>query len=39
MPPLRIRYQTIEIEDFDIHVMTLRDSQQYSDPDGVGNQN
>lgn len=35
MPPLRIRYQTIEIEDIDIHVMTLRDSQQYSDPDGI----
>lgn len=35
MPPLRIRYQTIEIEDIDIHVRTLRDNQQYSDPDGI----
>ncbi|WP_163340725.1 methyltransferase domain-containing protein [Desulfopila sp. IMCC35008] len=35
MPPVRIRYQTIEIEDIDIHVRTLWDSQQYSDPDGI----
>lgn len=35
MPPLQIRYQTIEIEDVDIHVRTLRDNQQYSDPDGM----
>lgn len=35
MPPLRIRYQTIEIEGIDIHVRTLRDNQQYSDPDGI----
>lgn len=35
MPPLRIRYQTIEIKDIDIHVRTLRDKQQYSDQDGI----
>lgn len=35
MVPLRIRYQTIEIKDIDIHVRTLRDKQQYSDQDGV----
>ena len=35
MTPLRIRYQTIEIEDIDIHVRTLRDNQQYFDPDGI----
>lgn len=35
MPPLRIRYQTIEFEDIDIHVKTLWDNQQYYDPDGI----
>lgn len=35
MTPLRIRYQTIEIENIDIHVRTLRNRQQYSDPDGI----
>ncbi len=30
---LRIRYQTIEVGDSDIHVCTLRDKQQFSDPD------
>ncbi|WP_136805547.1 class I SAM-dependent methyltransferase [Desulfosediminicola flagellatus] len=35
MGALRIRYQTIEIENIDIHVMTLRDNQQFSDPEGV----
>lgn len=35
MTPLRFRYQTIEIEDVDIHVRTLRNRQQYSDPDGI----
>ena len=33
MPPLRVRYQTIEFEKTDIHVRTLRDNQQYSDDD------
>jgi ETFB lysine methyltransferase len=31
----RVRYQTIEFEDMDIHVRTLRDRQQYSDDDGA----
>lgn len=35
MAALRFRYQTIEIEDIDIHVRTLRDNQQFSDPDGI----
>ena len=35
MSPLRIRYQTIEFGDADIHVRTLRDKQQFSDIDGV----
>ncbi|WP_446009317.1 class I SAM-dependent methyltransferase [Candidatus Electrothrix sp.] len=33
--PLRIRYQTIEIGNVDIHLCTLRDRQQFSDPDRV----
>jgi len=33
MPPLRIRYQTIEFGDTDIHVRTLRNRQEYSDKD------
>lgn len=32
--PLRYRYQTFELGDEDIHLRTLRDAQQYSDPDG-----
>jgi predicted nicotinamide N-methyase len=32
---LRYRYQTIEFEGSDIHVRTLRDTQQFSDPNGV----
>lgn len=35
MSSLRIRYQTIEFGDVDIHVRTLRDKQQYVDIDGV----
>lgn len=35
MSSLRIRYQTIEIEDIDIHVRTLRDNRQFSDDDGI----
>lgn len=34
-PPLRLRYQTIEFGNTDIHVCTLRDNQQFSDPDGI----
>jgi predicted nicotinamide N-methyase len=32
--PLRHRYQTYELGDEDIHVRSLRDTQQYSDPQG-----
>ena len=35
MSSLRIRYQTLEFDDVDIHVRTLRDKQQYDDVDGV----
>jgi len=35
MSPLRIRYQTIEFGELDIHVRTLRDRQQFRDPDGI----
>jgi predicted nicotinamide N-methyase len=35
MSPVRIRYQTIEFGDTDIHVRTLRDKQQYADVGGV----
>lgn len=33
--PLRVRYQTIEIGDTDIHLCTLRDNQQFSDPEHI----
>lgn len=32
--PIRVRYQTIEFGKTDIHLCTLRDKQQFSDPDG-----
>lgn len=35
MNALRVRYQTIEVGNLDIHVRTLRDNQQYLDVDGV----
>lgn len=35
MHSLRVRYQTIEFDNVDIHVRTLRDNQQFSDVDGV----
>lgn len=35
MSSLRLRYQTIEFGETDIHVRTLRDRQQYADADGV----
>jgi len=35
MPALRYRYQTIEFDNIDIHVKTLRDSQEFSDPGDV----
>jgi len=31
MPPIRVRYQTIEVDSFDIHVRSLWDKQQFSD--------
>ncbi len=33
--PLRIRYDTIEFGDIDIHLCTLRDKQQFTDPNGA----
>lgn len=33
--PLRVRYQTIEIGKTDIHLCTLRDKQQFDDPEGT----
>lgn len=35
MSSVRVRYQTIEFDEVDIHVRTLRNNQQYLDPDGV----
>lgn len=35
MTPLRFRYQTIEFDELDIHLRTLRDNQQFLDPEGV----
>lgn len=35
MSSLRVRYQTVEFDEIDIHLRTLRDNQQYSDPDGI----
>ncbi|MFC3194050.1 class I SAM-dependent methyltransferase [Marinicella sediminis] len=35
MSTYRIKYQTIEFTHQDIHIKTLRDRQQYADPDGV----
>ena len=34
MLPLRVRYQTYEFGDLDIHVCALRDTQEYSDEEG-----
>ena len=34
MPIPRLRYQTLELGDFDIHLRTLRDRQQFSDDEG-----
>lgn len=33
--PVRLRYQTLEIAEHDIHLCTLRDKQQFSDPQGT----
>lgn len=35
MSVVRYRYQTIEFDDIDIHVKTLRDKQQFNDPQGI----
>ncbi|WP_426415090.1 class I SAM-dependent methyltransferase [Aestuariirhabdus sp. LZHN29] len=35
MPNPRVSYQTVEFGKIDIHLRTLRDNQEYSDPDGV----
>lgn len=35
MTPFRIRYQTIEFDKTDIHLCTLRDNQQFYDPQGI----
>lgn len=35
MPALRTRYQTVEFDKIDIHIRTLRDKQQYADPEGI----
>ncbi|MCG8564273.1 MAG: protein N-lysine methyltransferase family protein, partial [Desulfobacterales bacterium] len=35
MTPMRVRYQTIEFGEMDIHVRTLRDNLQFMDQDGV----
>ena len=32
---VRLRYQTLEFGDMDIHVCTLRDNQEFSDPKGI----
>lgn len=34
MNPVRVRYQTLEFDNIDIHVRSLRDKQQFSDPLG-----
>lgn len=34
MSTVRVRYNTIEFREFDIHVRTLRDNQQFYDPKG-----
>ena len=33
--PVRISYQTVEFGELDIHLCTLRDKQQFSDPDDI----
>jgi len=35
MTALRVRYQTMEFDNVDIHVRTLRDNQEFSDDDGI----
>jgi predicted nicotinamide N-methyase len=33
--PIRIRYQTVELNSADIHLCTLRDKQQFNDPENI----
>ena len=35
MTKLRLRYQTVEFGNTDIHLCTLRDKQQFSDPESI----
>lgn len=35
MSPLRLRYQTLEFDTVDIHIRSLRDTQQFSDDEGA----
>lgn len=35
MTSLRLSYQTLEIGEIDIHLCTLRDNQQFHDPEGI----
>ncbi len=35
MSTVRLRYQTLEFGEIDIHLCTLRDRQQFHDPDGI----
>lgn len=35
MSSIRVRYLTVEFPSFDIHLCTLRDRQEFDDPDGV----
>jgi predicted nicotinamide N-methyase len=35
MAPVRFRYSTVELDDIDIHLRTLRDNQQFDDPEGL----
>ena len=35
MTHIRIRYQTVEFDNTDIHLCTLRDKQQFYDPKGI----
>ena len=38
MPALRVRYQTLEFGAVDIHVLSLRDAQEFQDTDGAAAQ-
>jgi predicted nicotinamide N-methyase len=38
MSPLRLSYQTVEFGKIDIHLCTLRNTQEFYDPDGIAEQ-